>query len=464
MDKYRIYHAFPYLLKVLAASTWGYYLHWWRYGNGTSRLIEEALDRESWNPEQWKAWQDERLEFILHRAATQVPFYRSYWQNQHKKNGSKLSWNYLENWPVLEKEMVRNNPKAFVADDVNINNLYVDHTGGTTGRPTLIYESRNTVVEWYAIFEARIRRWHNVSHKQKWGIFGGQRIVPLEQKKPPFWVRNFGLNQLYFSIFHITKDTAKYYIDALHDYLPTHLIVYPSALSVLAHHILELGLTPPQMKVIFCNSEKVIDSQKKIIQDAFKCPVVDTYGMAELTSAGSECLDGTLHFWPEVGFIEIYDKDGNVFTRNGDGSGEYAMTSIINKDMPLIRYLNGDSGTLPRWDFECNCGRKLPKLGSIKGRQNDLIVTSDGRKLYLLDSLFNGLPILEAQLVQETVTSFTVNLVPGNGFNLIFVSEKIEHILKRYLGDISLSIQVVKNIKRNTNGKFQPFISKIREK
>lgn len=455
-----VYYQLPYPLKVIAASARGYQLRWWRYGPETERLVAEALDRETWTREQWKAWQEEQLAYVLQRAATRVPFYRDYWQSQ-RKHGNKRSWEYLENWPILEKEKIRNTPEAFVADDVDIQKLFVDHTGGTTGRPTLIYESRDTVKHWFAIFEARLRRWHNVSYKEKWGIFGGQRILSLAQKQPPYWVHNIGLNQIYFSIFHISHKTAKSYVDALKRFEPTHLIVYPSSLSVLAGHILEQDLKPPPIKVIFSNSEILFGHQKDLIEKAFKCPVIDTYGMAELLSGASECPSGVMHYWPEIGYLELHDQQTGMFIQNEDGGGEYIFTSLLNKDMPLIRYQNGDLGSLPKWDYCCNCKGKLPKFGEVQGRSNDLIVTPDGRKLYLLDSLFNGMPLVEAQLIQETVNKIVVRLVPDKSFKMDVDSPALTDHLRKYLGDVQVHIEQVERIPRDGNGKFRPYISNL---
>ena len=169
-----IYNLLPYSLKILASSIWGYRLKKLRYNSKTETLVDEAFEREAWNKNQWENWYEEQLTQILHRAATQVPFYRNYWQLQRRFQNNR-SWEYLENWPILEKDEVKNNPESFVADDKNIRTLYIDHTGGTTGRPTNIYESKETIVNWYAIFEARARRWHNVSYKNRWGIFGGKK-------------------------------------------------------------------------------------------------------------------------------------------------------------------------------------------------------------------------------------------------------------------------------------------------
>ena len=36
------------------------------------------------------------------------------------------------------------------------------------------------------------------------GVLGGQLVAPVTQTKPPFWVWNAGLNQLYLSSYHLS--------------------------------------------------------------------------------------------------------------------------------------------------------------------------------------------------------------------------------------------------------------------
>src|SRR5206468_11048063 len=72
----RLYHRLPAPARSAAATVRGFYLRVWRYSADTERLIEEALARERWTPERWRAWQEERLAAQLERAATRVPYYR----------------------------------------------------------------------------------------------------------------------------------------------------------------------------------------------------------------------------------------------------------------------------------------------------------------------------------------------------------------------------------------------------
>src|SRR3989441_12925053 len=96
----------------------GWYLRWSRYGRETPRLIAEAQEREHWSATRWDARRQERLGYVLHRAAARVPYYRAQWAAR-RRQGDRASWEVLENWPLLENDRVREDPAAFIADDRN---------------------------------------------------------------------------------------------------------------------------------------------------------------------------------------------------------------------------------------------------------------------------------------------------------------------------------------------------------
>src|SRR5881394_1270143 len=93
-----LYHGLPAPVRSFAATLRGFYLRRWRYGRESERLIQEALERDFWRPDQWQAWIDERLAFVLHRAATKVPYYRDLW-TLRRRHGDTASFERLENWP-----------------------------------------------------------------------------------------------------------------------------------------------------------------------------------------------------------------------------------------------------------------------------------------------------------------------------------------------------------------------------
>ena len=228
-----VFNILPPAFKNLAASLRGHQLNWWRYGKDTERLVEEALKRESWSADQWNEWREERLAFILERARKTVPYYKEYWDAR----GDSDDWKDLTNWPVLEKSELRKSSESFVAGDVMKFLMYCDHTGGTTGTAQNIWLRRQTIHRQYALFEARVRRWNGLSLSDSWGMLGGQLVVPYSRNKPPFWVWNSGMNQLYLSPYHLSSDLMGFYVEAISKYGLKYLLGYPSALNTLARWI-----------------------------------------------------------------------------------------------------------------------------------------------------------------------------------------------------------------------------------
>lgn len=458
-DSLKIYHLLPYPLRVLAASGRGYYLRWWRYGPETERLVEEALERETWSFKQWKRWQEDRLSHILHRAATKVPYYRQYWLDRCR-HGDRTSWKELKNWPILKKEALRENSQSFVAEDCDPRGMFCDHTSGTTATPLFIYSKKSVVRQAYALFEARIRRWHGVSLKDRWVMLGGQLVAPFDQSGPPFWVWNSGLNQLYMSSYHLSHNHIPSYLKALRRYSPKYIYGYGSSMYSLAQFILEEKAEVPHLQAAISNAEPFYQFQREGIIKAFKCPVRDTYGMAECVCAASECQAGTLHLWPEAGLIEVL-SDGADEPLSAGETGRLICTGLLNVDMPLIRYEVGDRGALgPQKDL-CACGRTLPVLQGIEGRKDDLIITSDGRRIGRLDPVFKtGLRIRQAQIIQESIRRIRVRFIPANGYtdqDGLIITQR----LKERVGEMEIILEPVDNLPRTASGKFRAVISNL---
>ena len=458
MNPLSVYHLLPPAGQNVAASLRGFYLNSWRYGAETEELVHQILERDYWSSEKWKNFLEERRAFILYRAATEVPFYKNYWEERRRK-GDPASWEVLENWPILEKDSVRENSEAFLAQGCHKYQMFEEHTSGTTGKPLRLWWSRKTVRMWYALFEARWRRWHGVSRCERWGILGGQMVAPFKAARPPFWVWNAPMRQLYMSSYHLSPVFIPHYLEALKKYKVRYLYGYTAALHALAYEILRLKRSDLKMEVVLTNAEPLGERERRIIAEAFQCPVRETYGMTEIVAAAGECPAGRMHLWPEVGWIEV--MNGNQKAQPGE-SGELVCTSLLNEDMPLIRYRLGDRGSLSQGasDEVCGCGRTLPLMGSIEGRSDDLLYTKDGRKIGRLDPVFkNGFPIREAQIIQETIDRLRIRYVPADesrGYEEAIASE-----LRKRMGDVGVSFERVESIARTSNGKFRAVVSKI---
>ena len=442
----------PYAAKVAVAGAQGLRLRAWRYGPGSEALVEAVLERDTWTEDHWQAWQGERLATVVAHVANAVPHHRAWFAAHPDHDPTRLA-----DWPITTKADIRADPAGFLADDAP-RRRYRDQTSGTSGSPLVIHTSRPDLRAFFALHEARTRRWHGVSRHDRWAILGGQMVAPPERSKPPYWVWNPGLHQLYLSTHNVTPATVRAYAAKLRAFGPTHLVVYPSSAAFLAKLALDQGERAHGPRVVITNAEAVTDEQRTLLEAFFGCPVRETYGMAEMAAAAGECEAGTLHLWPEAGLVEVVDDEGTVVA---DGeAGRLVLTGLTNDTTAFVRYEIGDRGRAPQWGVACPCGRALPVLPPIEGRNQDLLVTRDGGRQFWINPVFYGLPVVEAQVVQERIDLLRVRVVPADGFGTD-AEATIASRLQDRLGDVTVTVEVTDAIERDANGKFRPVVSLV---
>jgi phenylacetate-CoA ligase len=236
------------------------------------------------------------------------------------------------------------------------------------------------------------------------------------------------------------------------------VVAYPSAAAVLARAAATHGVRLPALKVLIANAEPVYPWQRQIIEAGLGCPVRETYGMAEIVAAASECERNIAHLWPEVGHLEVTKDAADVAVDPGN-PGRFVCTGLLNADMPLVRYAPGDRGVFAPAEV-CRCGRTLPALSSIEGRTNDVLLTPDGRAVYWINPIFYGLPVLEAQVIQESLDRVRIRFVPGVGFTEVHSQQAVER-LQRRMGTVQVIVEEVGAIPRAAGGKFRAVVSQV---
>jgi phenylacetate-CoA ligase len=444
-----LYRRSPYPVRVAMASGRGAVLRRRRTDRSTPAKVDAALDRERWTADRWEVDRAERLDRVLAAACEHVPAYREVAERLHADR-----WHSL---PVLDKQRLRADPGSFVRNDTG--KVVTETTSGTSGTPLRLVISRDEYREWYALVEARWRRWYGVDHRDRWGIVGGQPIVPPGADGPPYWVWNAPMRQLYLSAYHVAPRTAADYVRAIERHRLRYLLGYPSSIHALAVACRTLGVAPRGLRVVIGNAEPVLDHQREVIEEVFGCPVRETYGMAEYVAAASECEAGRMHLWPEVGVVEVLEAEADRPVEAGV-PGRLVATSLLNATMPLLRYAVGDQAALAG-DATCTCGRTLPVIDRIEGRIDDLVTTADGRVLGRLDPVFKGgLAIAAAQIVQEDLGSFRVLVVPVDGYDDAVGATITQRLIDR-VGPASVEVEEVDAIPTGANGKFKAVVSLV---
>jgi phenylacetate-CoA ligase len=291
----------------------------------------------------------------------------------------------------------------------------------------------------------------------------GRIIVLPEIDRPPFWRYDAAQKNLLFSSYHLSEKNLPFYVKKLKDYHPEEIVGYPSSLYHLSLYIVEKGLEGKiKPQVVFTTAENLLSYQRKIIRQAFKCPVINQYGCTEMAMFASECEHGKLHLHPEHGFVEVVPRDPNQLIGNEpDLVGEMVCTGFVNKAMPLIRYRLGDEVALSK-SARCGCGRRFPVLEKVQGRIDDIIITPDGRPVGRLDPVFKGFSgIKECQIVQESLDKVSVNIVCDAMFDASIEAELMTEFRKRLGNEMEIELVKMTEIPKSANGKFRPVVSMI---
>ncbi len=448
-----LYQRLPVWAQHGAVTAYGLYWHWARFGGGYQNALDGYLRRERLTADEWLSWQRERLKELLGASAQKVAFYQNNW-SQSEKNAAMAG--RLEDLPLLEKDAVRNDPRAFLRPEVR--RPLVHHTSGSTGTPVASLWTVEELRSSMAVREARSALWAKVSFRLPRATFSGRLIVPDPQSDGPFYRFNAIEKQAYFSAFHLRPDTARHYVAALGKHNIQWLTGYAVSYYLLAKFILDQRLEVPLLRAVVTTSEKVTDEMRQVMEAAYGCPVYEEYSAVENVLFASECEQRRLHVSPDIGVIEILRPDGGACAPGE--TGEVVATGLMRWSQPLIRYRLGD---LASWSEEpCPCGRAMPVIKEVVGRIEDVVVGPDGRQLVRFHGIFVNQPnVREGQIVQEALNRIRVKIVPANSFDEADVAD-IAHRVRQRLGpQTEVIVEQVHEIPRTKSGKFQAVISLI---
>ena len=113
-------------------------------------------------------------------------------------------------------------------------------------------------------------------------------------------------------------------------------------------------------------------------------------------------------------------------------------------------------------DQPCGCGRTLPRIRSFEGRTADIMFTADGSPVGVLDTIFDvDMPIREAQIIQESLHSIRVRVVPGRGFGDHHRRSLARGVRMRMGPHVEVPIETVESIPRTKAGKFRVQVSML---
>jgi phenylacetate-CoA ligase len=344
-----------------------------------------------------------------------------------------------------------------LAGNIPRRRLIPGKTSGTTGTALKLWWTSEALAEEFAaVWRGRRRFGARLGAPNL--TFNGQTIVPVAQKRPPFWRTNYWHHQTLFSLYHMSREQLPVYVDAVHATPAVFAQGYPSALFLVARALLDAGrpVAPGRLTTVCTSSESLLAFQRETIEEGFGAPVHDRYGVSEFCVSMTQCREERLHVDMEFCAVEVEaEEETDEWVR-----GPLLVTGFGNEATPLLRYRVGDVGT--RSKRPCPCGRPGDVFLDVDGRIEDYVRTPEGALVGRMDHIFKAqLDVAEAQILQETAQALEVLVVRRPSYDENSEAGLLEEFRSRLGEAIRIELRYVDAIPREPNGKFRAVKSRV---
>ena len=393
-----------------------------------------------------------RQELFKH-AFTHSSFYKNkYAHLDFAEIGLTTNKDFLK-IPPLTRDELRLNFDQITSNNVKLNKCRKASTSGSTGPSvSVLHDKRHpeTPIRW------RILDW--------WGIQPWENQAFIYRFKKPFWERFYNTlmwwptKRVFLAAANPSKEQLATFVKRFNQIKPSLLQGYVDVVFEFALYLLDNNIKIHPPKMVWVTSAPLFEEQRELMEKAFGAPVCDQYGNTEIMLIAAECPEQNgLHIMQDTVHIEFVDANNQPVPPNT--SGKVLLTDLTNFAFPLIRYEIGDEGKY--LDHKCTCGRSLPLMDNIKGRQSKQIVTPSGLRIKgeHLMAMFDGhmKPFREIQLQQQPDYSVCILYVPRKAEQCkIEIEEMVQLLKQRARLELTVTHKETEHIKRI--GKKSPFI------
>jgi phenylacetate-CoA ligase len=397
------------------------------------------------------------LRKLLFHAYETVPYYRNLligggW---HPSDFKTLA--DLEHFPVLTKAAIRKHSLQMRSSLFEGQALFLKKTSGSTGVPLEIAVD-SASMQWKTACTIRSDEWSG------WRL--GRRVAKVwgnPEYRKHGWkgrLRNFLVDRArYLDTIGIDEQRMRLFAASLCRKQPSLLFGHAHSLYLFACFVQRHFRAAINPDGIISTAMLLHDWQRTAIENAFGCPVTNRYGCEEVSLIASECQEHRgLHLNADSLYAEVLDD-----RPESAGEGSLVVTDLTNRAMPLIRYKVGDVAV--RSDRRCACGRGLPLIERIEGREADYVLTPQGK-------LISGISLTEnfalhirgtaqIQIIQESESHLRLRIVPDDDFADESRWQIRELVNDMFGPEMDFEVELIDSIPQEPSGKYRFCISKV---
>jgi phenylacetate-CoA ligase len=423
--------------------------------------LVRQLDVTEWfDTQDIVAQQHRQLGVLAEHAAKHSPLFRERLRCANLGPADLSTPEGLRQLPVLRRRHLQSSGPTLYCDEVPATHLPIveNRTSGSTGEAVVVKRTSVDQLFWSAL-TVRDHLWHGRDFSK--GLSAIRANISAYSSAPDWGppmssLFDTGPSQR----IPITSD-VKQQLNWLRDFKPDNLVIYPTSLGALAQYCQQQEITLPTIRHIRTVGETLSPAIRALALEVFDATVEDLYSSQEVGIIGVQCPASALyHVMAESVMVEVLDEAG-VPCEDGD-VGRVVITDLHNFATPIVRY---DIGDYAERAGPCPCGRGLPSLRKILGRERNLIVMPDGTRHWPLVGFtrFRDIaPIQQYQFIQHERELIEVRLVSERPVSPQQEAE-LAAVIQSALGH-PFTVKFAyfaDQIPRLPGGKFEEFVCKI---
>ncbi|MGE0556686.1 MAG: phenylacetate--CoA ligase family protein [Burkholderiales bacterium] len=429
-------------------------------------LLWQFRQSERWPAELLLQHQLRQLQLLLDHAWRTVPFYRERLDAAGYRAGGTLTMERLRSLPLLTRRDIQDAGPALRSTAVpqQFGATHENQTSGATGQPVRVLRTAVDALLWQAN-TLRDHEWHGRDQLLKLVAI---RALARGVADPPHGIVMPGWGAASESV-RATGPSALLSLDAdivtqaawIRSHAPAYLLTYPGNLDALLTHFMGCGERLPELRAVLTVGETVSRALRAKCRDGLGVGIEDVYSSQELGYIALQCpVSGHYHVMAECVLVEVLDATGRPCAPGE--TGRLVISSLHNFAMPLIRYELRDYATV---GAPCACGRSLPVLERITGRERNMVRLPDGTLHWPLVG-FNRFreiaPVRQYQLVQHTLQAVEVRLACDRALTAA-EEQQLGAVIREALGyPFELRFEYFdRELPRAPNGKFEEFVSRL---
>ncbi len=351
----------------------------------------------------------------------------------------------LSNFPVINKNLIRDNFEDFTSSKYNAKNCILVSTSGSTGAP-------------FSVLQNKSKRWRNtgdtIFYSKKSGYEIGHELVYIkiwpDHLKRSIFSKDWIQNLVPQSVFKLEDNDLAVFIKKLEaSSSKKSFLGYVSAFEKICKYLDKTNAKPIRCNVhsIITISEALNEYTRNRVQKYFGIIPVSRYSNNENGIIAQDDGSDEHRFIINLAsyHVEIFHLDDDIPVAHGE-RGRIIVTDLHNYAMPLIRYDTGDIGTM-----HINENGTV-YLASIEGRKLDLIYSTNGDLVpsHISYKLCKYGEYRQFQFVQYGEKKYLIKLNTDTKVD----EEKMLSEYKEYLGqDANITIEYVNEIPLLSSGK-----------